>query len=140
MASLGLSFINKAPIEQVMRNWKSVTVRMKDDDVASLNQRLAQAGYKTLGEMVRAFTQGILGNNQLVEPLAEEIADRIVVKMSTMRGQGLSSEINTPSNETARGPVVQRYERPPCTRENLRGPKVGGPIPPRSTFRIPSTA
>jgi len=72
---------------------------MKEEDVASLNQRLAQAGYNTLGEMVRAFTQGAITNNLLVEPLADMIADRIDVKMLT-RGQvkGLH-EVRSPGFE-----------------------------------------
>ena len=110
-----------------MGNWKSVTVRLKEEDVASLNQRLAQAGYNTLGEMARAFTQGILTNNQLVEPLADAIADRIVVKMSTLSESMEFPQLNTP-HHTAHlsGPVVQRYERPPCTRENPPGSQGRG--------------
>ena len=54
---------------------KSVTVRMKIEDIASLNQRLAQSGFDTLGEMVRAYTQGIILYNQLVESFAETRQD-----------------------------------------------------------------
>lgn len=54
-------------------------MRMTDDQIAILNQRLQQLGFETMGDYARALTEGIVGNEQLVEALA----DRIVVKMTT---------------------------------------------------------
>ena len=96
-----------------MQNWKSVTVRLKEEDIALLNQRLKQSGFSSLGGFVRAFTQGIITNDRLVEPLAEKVADRIVVKMSTSRPM-----ITTiPAHETDKA----------CGRRDLNpGYKLGG--------------
>ena len=54
---------------------------MTDDQIASLNQRLQQLGFATMGDYARALTEGVVGNEQLVEALA----DRVVNKMLTVQ-------------------------------------------------------
>jgi hypothetical protein len=56
---------------------------MKDDQVAALNLRLKQLGFETMGDYARALTEGVVGNRQLVDDLAEAIAEKMVVKMTT---------------------------------------------------------
>ena len=58
-------------------------MRMTDDQIAVLNQRLQQLGFETMGDYARALTEGVVGSRQLVEELATAIADKIVVKMTT---------------------------------------------------------
>ena len=53
-------------------------IRLREWDVAALNMRLKQDGFATLGDMVKAYSTGIFGNKQLVQPLAEEISGQIV--------------------------------------------------------------
>jgi hypothetical protein len=52
---------------------------MTEEQIAALNLPLQQLGFATLGDYARAFTEGVVGNEQLVEALA----DRIAVKMTT---------------------------------------------------------
>jgi hypothetical protein len=63
-------------------------MKLTDDQVAGLNLRLQQLGFATMGDYARALTDGIVGNEQLVGTLADSIADRIVVKMTTNPAQG----------------------------------------------------
>ena len=58
-------------------------MKMTDDQLAGLNLRLQQLGFGTMGDYARALTEGVVGNEQLVGTLADAIADRIVVKMTT---------------------------------------------------------
>jgi hypothetical protein len=66
-----------------MSDWRTVGVRLKEADVAQLNQRLKQLGYGSLNEFVGGITAGVVTNKQVVEELAEAIADRIVNKLLT---------------------------------------------------------
>jgi hypothetical protein len=56
---------------------------MKEDQVAALNLRLKQLGFETMGDYARALTEGVVGNRQLIDDLAEAIAEKMVVKMTT---------------------------------------------------------
>jgi len=58
-------------------------MKLTDDQVAGLNLRLQQLGFETMGDYARALTDGVVGNEQLVGTLADAIADKIVVKMTT---------------------------------------------------------
>ena len=58
-------------------------MRMTNDQIAALNLRLQQLGFATMGDYARALTEGVVGNKQLVEDLADVLTDRIVVKMTT---------------------------------------------------------
>jgi hypothetical protein len=58
-------------------------MKLTDDQVAGLNLRLQQLGFDSMGDYARAFTEGVVGNEQLVGTLADSIADKIVVKMTT---------------------------------------------------------
>ena len=62
---------------------RSVTVRLKEGDIASLNQRLKALGYETLGDLVRALNSGIITNAQVLSDLADLVAERIAVKLTT---------------------------------------------------------
>ena len=66
-----------------MKEWRTVSIKLKDNQIAALNLRLKQLGFETMGDYARALTEGVVGNKQLVEDLAEVLADRIVVKMTT---------------------------------------------------------
>ena len=66
-----------------MGNWRTVGVRLKDEQVAVLNQRLGQLGYSTLSELVGGPADGVITNNQLVEDLADVLSERIVNKLLT---------------------------------------------------------
>lgn len=59
-------------------NFKSLTVKMKADDIAVLNQRLKQCGFETLGDLARAFANGMVTSKELVQPLADQIAVKLL--------------------------------------------------------------
>ena len=66
-----------------MSNWRTVGVRLKDEQVAVLNQRLGQLGYSTLSELVGGIASGVITNKQLVEELADVLSNKIVNKLLT---------------------------------------------------------
>jgi hypothetical protein len=66
-------------------NWRTVGVRLKEEQLAVLNQQLQKLGYATLGELVGGLADGVITNKRLVEDLAEVLSDRIVNKMLTVR-------------------------------------------------------
>jgi hypothetical protein len=68
-----------------MPNWRTVGVRLKDEDVATLNQRLKQLGYSSLNELVGGIATGVVTNKQVVEELADVIAGKIVNNLLTMQ-------------------------------------------------------
>lgn len=49
-----------------MGNWRTVGVRLKEEQLAQLNLQLQKLGYATLGELVGGHCQGEL----VVEPVA----------------------------------------------------------------------
>ena len=59
--------------------------RLNEEQVALLNQKLAQLGYSTLGELVGGLAEGVITNKQVVEELANTLSDRIVNKMLTVQ-------------------------------------------------------
>ena len=69
------------------------TIQMLD------SQRLKQSGFETLGDLVRAYTDGVLASKQLVQPFADELTNSIVVKLSTM---DCTANANIPQTERAR--------------------------------------
>ena len=94
--------------------WKTVGIRLKETELAILNQRLKQSGFGSLGELVKAYTQDRISNEQLVEPLAERIAERIVNIL-------LTTQIVPRQGSTAR----ERCKA--CGRRDLNpGYKLGG--------------
>lgn len=66
-----------------MGNWRTVGVRLKDEQVAVLNQRLGQLGYSTLSGLVGGLADGVITNKQLVEDLVDVLSDKIVNKLLT---------------------------------------------------------
>ena len=64
-------------------NWRTVGVRLREEQVAQLNQQLQKLGYATLGELVGGLADGVITNKQLVEDLADVLSDRIVNKLLT---------------------------------------------------------
>ena len=54
-----------------------------DDQIATLNQHLQQLGFTTMGDHARALTEGVVGSRQLVEELADTLASKLVVKVTT---------------------------------------------------------
>ena len=85
---------------------------MTDDQVAGLNLRLQQLGFQTIGDYARALTDGLVGNEQLVGPLADSIADRIVVKMTTNPAQRElpSAEVSAKSHGWDSSPRPPAYK------------------------------
>ncbi len=75
--------ISCQPPQGCMSYWRTVSIEMKDDQIAALNLRLKQLGFETMGDYARALTEGVVGNRQLVDDLAEAIAEKMVVKMTT---------------------------------------------------------
>lgn len=51
-------------------------MRMTDDQIAILNQRLEQLGFETMGDYARALTEGVVGSRQLVLPLTRATLGR----------------------------------------------------------------
>lgn len=52
--------------------------RFASDDVAILNQRLRQSGFKTLDDLVRAFSNGQFNKDDLVDAFAEDFPPRLL--------------------------------------------------------------
>jgi hypothetical protein len=76
-------------------------MKLTDDQLATLNLRLQQLGFESMGDYARALTEGVVGNKQLVGTLAEDIADRIVVKMTTSATRATDA---APAMKTVRSP------------------------------------
>lgn len=53
-----------------MSDWRTVSIKLKADQIAALNLRLKQLGFETMGDCARALTEGVVGNKQLVDELA----------------------------------------------------------------------
>jgi hypothetical protein len=62
-----------------MSDWRTVSIKLNDDRIAALNLRLKQLGFESMGDYARALTEGVVGNRQLVDDLAEAIAEKMVV-------------------------------------------------------------
>jgi hypothetical protein len=60
--------------------WYTVSVKVTDEQIAALNLRLQQLGFATMGDYARALTEGVVGNRQLVEDLAEHWLPRLLSK------------------------------------------------------------
>ena len=58
-------------------------MKMTEEQLATLNLRLQQLGFATLGDYARALTEGVVGSRRLAEELAETLASKLVVKMTT---------------------------------------------------------
>jgi hypothetical protein len=43
-------------------NWRTVGVRLSEEQLALLNQKLSQLGYSTLGQLVGGLTEGVITN------------------------------------------------------------------------------
>ncbi len=68
-----------------MSNWRTVSVRLKEEQVAMLNQRLKHLGYGSLNELVGGLTVGVVTNRQVVEELADVLAAKIVNNLTTLQ-------------------------------------------------------
>jgi hypothetical protein len=66
-----------------MSKWRTVSIELKEEQIAALNLKLRQLGFETMGDFARALTDGVVGNKPLVEELAEVVASKLVVKMTT---------------------------------------------------------
>ena len=84
-----------------MSNWRTVGVRLKDEDVASLNQRLKQLGYGSLGELVGGIAAGVVTNKQVVDELADVVASKVVNNLLTMQPV---PRVQTPTFERKKEP------------------------------------
>jgi len=89
-----------------MTQWKTVGVRLSETELATLNQRLVQSGFKSLGELVRAYTIGLIDNGHLVDPLADKIADRIVNKLLASTDNVISQRVISPDSDGMKRAVV----------------------------------
>ncbi|TVP41364.1 hypothetical protein NARC_30078 [Candidatus Nitrosocosmicus arcticus] len=62
-----------------LQKWKSVTVRLKEDELAVLNTKLDLNGFKTFSEFIHAWVRGqypLHENNEQVEKLIQNIRDK----------------------------------------------------------------
>ncbi len=108
-----ISDIKSKAVVRVVGSWRTVGVRLGEEQVAQLNQRLQKLGYATLGEIVGGLADGVIINKQIVGDLADVLSDRIVVKMSTSRQVAPTLFLN------------EREEK--CGRRDLNpGYKLGG--------------
>ena len=66
-------------IHKKIQDWKSVTVRLKENDVAILNSKSKKNGFKTFSEFVHAWIKGQYPshkNDEQVERLIQRIRDK----------------------------------------------------------------
>ena len=66
-----------------MADWKTVGVRLREEEVGSLNIRLKQFGYETLGDFVRAVALGQIDPSKLAN---SDFADQLAVKIVNQQG------------------------------------------------------
>ena len=96
---------------------------------------MKQLGFETMGDYARALTDGVVGNRQLVDDLAEVIAEKMVVKMTTT--QPTPEHIRTDSERANAGWAgSSAVECLPRTQERAPPrwlPEAGGSSPPQST-------
>lgn len=62
-----------------LHKWKSVTVRLKEDELAILNNKLDTNGYETFSEFIHAWIRGQyphFENNDEIERLVNRIRDK----------------------------------------------------------------
>lgn len=62
-----------------LQKWKSVTVRLKEDELAILNAKLNLNGFKTFSEFIHSWIRGqypLHENNEQVEKLIQRIRDK----------------------------------------------------------------
>ena len=95
---------------------KTIAARLKESEMASLKQLMANYDLPNLTALLRGLLNGTLG----VEPVNNSFG------FVNNQGDESSRGLNTPLRESVRGPVVQRYERPPRTRENPSGSQGRG--------------
>jgi hypothetical protein len=55
---------------------RNICFKIQDSDLATLNLRLSNLGYESVGAFVRAFARGMIPNDVLGESLAVAIAER----------------------------------------------------------------
>ena len=66
-------------IHKKIQDWKSVTVRLKENDVTILNSKLKMNGFKTFSEFVQAWIDGQYPshkNDEQVERLIQRMRDK----------------------------------------------------------------
>lgn len=66
-------------IQKKQSEWKSMTVRLKENDIAVLNSKLKLNGFETFSEFVHAWIKGEYPsheNNEQVEQLINRIRDK----------------------------------------------------------------
>ena len=66
-------------IHKKIQEWKSVTVRLKENDLAILNSKLKMNGFKTFSEFVHAWIKGkypVHQKNEQVEKLINRIREK----------------------------------------------------------------
>jgi hypothetical protein len=124
-----------------MSDWRTVGVRLKEEDVGQLNQRLKQLGYGSLNEFVGGITAGVVTNKQVVEELAEAIADKIVNKLLTSNPPPESIRTDSQRGQAgwAGSSVVECLPRTQERAPARRLPEAGGSSPPQSTKSSPQT-
>jgi hypothetical protein len=91
--------IGSKPTLECMSDWRTVSIKLNDDRIAALNLRLKQLGFESMGDYARALTEGVVGNRQLVDDLAEAIAEKMVVILTT---SPLGKERNLGNDERRR--------------------------------------
>ena len=70
---------NTAATIPIRKEWKTVGIRVKEDDLFILNQKLQLNGFKTLNEFVHAWIRGeypLHENNEQVEELIKKVRDK----------------------------------------------------------------
>jgi hypothetical protein len=94
---------------------RTIAARLKDCEMASLQQLMEQNDLPNLTALLRGLLRGTL-NVGLVNNA-----------FGFVNKADVAPTFNTPiPSVSSRGPVVQRYERPPRTRENLEGSQGRG--------------
>jgi hypothetical protein len=92
--------------------FRSITTSMKDDEVAMLNARLAKDGFASVGDLLRSYASGILTNNSLVQPLADELANRITSKLPSTTYTEIPIEYDNERGKRARWDLNPRPPAP----------------------------
>lgn len=101
--------------------WRTVGIRVKEDDLFVLNQKLELNGFKTLNEFVHAWIKGdypVHENNEQVERLMQRIRDKGI-------GDPLTGEINATfyrnvNSEDMLRDLSKRYAYPKHAKDLVR--------------------
>jgi hypothetical protein len=74
-----------------------IGTKLKEEDLAILNQKLAQDNFDSLSDMVKAYLKGLFSATEtLIEEIAEKVVQRLTPDSVFRTGQARNTEVRLP--------------------------------------------